>query len=82
MNLDLMMDVDEVLRKYTGAYAFFNDNELNLALMANVSDTEKELILNDLDMLLPLGIIFNHKYNNENGKLNITFKEIGVDING
>lgn len=82
MNLELMMDVDEVLRKYTGAYAFFNDKELNLALMANVSDTEKELILNDLDMLLPLGIIFNHEYNNENGKLNITFKEIRVDING
>lgn len=82
MNLELMYEIDEILRKYTEGYAFFNDEELNLALMANVSDTEKELILNDLDRVLPLGIVFSHEYNNKNGKLNMTFKEIGVDING
>ena len=82
MNLELMYEIDEVLRRYTGGYAFFNDKELNLALMANVSDTEKELILNDLDKVLPLGIIFSHEYNNQNGELNIIFKEKEVVLNG
>ena len=34
----------------------------------------KELFLNELDLILPLGLIFSHEY--ENDKLKVIFKEV------
>ena len=39
-----------------------------------VNEENKELFLNELDLILPLGLIFSHEY--ENGKLKVIFKEV------
>ena len=69
-----MCEIDNIIKNYTEAYMIGNGKDLSVQLIANVSDEDKEKILNDLDLILPYGLIFNHKY--ENGKLEINFKEV------
>lgn len=66
--------IHDVLNKHTGAFVIGNDvDTLSLCAIAYISDTEKEVILMDLDKILPMGLVFSHEY--ENGKLKILFKE-------
>ena len=77
MNMFVFSMIDDIFRKYTGAFGVTNAfRTLNPIIIAHVNDTEKECILNDLDIKLPYGINFSHSY--KNGRLKVIF---GVDIN-
>ena len=74
--LYMLNEIDSVLKKYTEGFAIGNDTEtLNPMIIAHVNETEKELILNDLDKKLPFNLNFSHQYK-ENGELKIIFKEL------
>lgn len=83
MMLDIFLEIDEILRRYTQAYAIANNAiTLNVEAMAHVSEDDKEWILSELDTKLPLGVIFTHTYDGESGKLVVTFKDVEPKING
>lgn len=70
-----MLQIEEKLNKYSSVYEIGNDVEtLNIFISAHLSEENKELFLNELDLILPLGLIFTHEY--ENGRLKIIFKEV------
>lgn len=75
MQYQTMLQIEEKLNKYSSEYEIGNDVEtLNVFISAHLSEENKELFLNELDLILPLGLIFTHEY--ENGKLKVIFKEV------
>lgn len=75
MNYKTMLQIKEKLDKYSSGYAIGNNvDTLNVFISAHLSEENKELFLNELDLILPLGLIFTHEY--KNGKLKVIFKEV------
>lgn len=75
MQYQTMSQIKEKLDKYSSGYAIGNDvDTLNVFISAHLNEENKELFLNELDLILPLGLIFTHEY--ENGKLKVIFKEV------
>lgn len=74
MQYQTMLQIEEKLNKYSSVYEIKNVEALNVFISAHLSEENKELFLNELDLILPLGLIFTHEY--ENGKLKVIFKEV------
>lgn len=74
MQYQTMLQIEEKLNKYSSEYEIENIEALNVSISAHLSEENKELFLNELDLILPLGLIFTHEY--ENGKLKVIFKEV------
>lgn len=75
MMLFMLDEIDKTLRKYTDGFCVGNDAKtLNPMIVTHVNETEKELILNDLDKKIPFNLNFSHQY--KNGELKIIFKEL------
>ena len=74
MLLMILDNIEQCVRKYTEAYRFGNNFDLDIVLIANLNEESKECLLNDIDMNLPYGINFSHEY--KNGKLEVTFTSI------
>ena len=74
MQYQTMLQIEEKLNKYSSEYEIENVEALNVSISAHLCEENKELFLNELDLILPLGLIFTHEY--ENGKLKIIFKEV------
>ena len=75
MQYQTMSQIKEKLDKYSSGYAIGNDvDTLNVFISAHLNEENKELFLNELDLILPLGLIFTHEY--KNGKLKVIFKEV------
>lgn len=75
MQYQIMLQIKEKLDKYSSGYAIGNDvDTLNVFISAHLNEENKELFLNELDLILPLSLIFTHEY--ENGKLKVIFKEV------
>lgn len=73
MQYQTMLQIKEKLDKYSSGYAIGNDvDTLNVFISAHLNEENKELFLNELDLILPLGLIFTHDY--ENGRLKIIFR--------
>lgn len=75
MQYQTMLQIEEKLNKYSSEYEIGNDIEtLNVFISTHLNEENKELFLNELDLILPLGLIFTHEY--ENGRLKVIFKEV------
>ena len=74
MFLIILDTIEQHVKKYTEAYRFGNNPNLDVELIANINEEDKECLLNDIDLNLPYGLNFSHTY--ENGKLKVTFKEL------
>lgn len=74
MQYQTMLQIEEKLNKYSSEYEIKNVEALNVFISAHLCEENKELFLNELDLILPLGLIFTHEY--ENGRLKIIFKEV------
>ena len=74
MFLMILDTIESHVEKYTEAYRFGNNPNLDVELIANINEEDKECLLNDIDLNLPYGLNFSHVY--ENGKLKVTFKEL------
>ena len=74
MQHQTMLQIEEKLNKYSSEYEIKNVEALNIFISAHLNEENKELFLNELDLILPLGLIFTHEY--ENGRLKVIFKEI------
>ena len=78
MDLNILFVVDSIIKKYTKGFMLGNRlPDLALTLNANINEEDKEFILNELDIGLPLGTNFEHTY--ENGKLEVVFKEVDYE---
>ena len=77
MNFITMCEINKTIEKYTKKYIIGNNiDTLNVFIQANMSEESKELFLNDLDTILPLGLFFKHTY--EHNKLVVEFEEIEI----
>lgn len=77
MNFKTMNDIKQNIEKYTKEYIIGNNPKtLCVFVQANINEESKELLLNDLDTILPLGLFFKHTY--ENNKLIVEFEEIEI----
>lgn len=74
MQYQTMLQIEGKLNKYSSEYEIKNVEALNVSISAHLNEENKELFLNELDLILPLGLIFTHEY--ENGKLKVIFKEV------
>lgn len=74
MQYQTMLQIEEKLNKYSSEYEIENIEALNVSISAHLSEENKELFLNELDLTLPLGLVFTHEY--ENGRLKVIFKEV------
>ena len=74
MQYQTMLQIEEKLNKYSSEYEIENVEALNVSISAHLNEENKELFLNEFDLILPLGLIFTHEY--ENGRLKIIFKEV------
>lgn len=74
MQYQTMLQIEGKLNKYSSEYEIENVEALNVSISAHLNEENKELFLNELDLILPLGLIFTHEY--ENGRLKIIFKEV------
>lgn len=75
MDFNIFCKLDECVANYTSCYVFGNNiKELCLQLIADVTDEDKERMLNDFDLIIPSHIIFPHTY--ENGRMTVLFKEV------
>lgn len=74
MQYQTMLQIEGKLNKYSSEYEIENVEALNVSISAHLNEENKELFLNELDLILPLGLIFTHEY--ENGKLKVIFKEV------
>lgn len=74
MQYQTMLQIEEKLNKYSSEYEIENIEALNVSISTHLNEENKELFLNELDLILPLGLIFTHEY--ENGKLKVIFKEV------
>lgn len=77
MNFITMYEINKTIEKYTNKYIIGNNTDtLNVFIQANMNEERKELFLNDLDTILPLGLFFKHTY--ENNKLFVEFEEVEI----
>lgn len=77
MNFITMCEINKTIEKYTQKYIIGNNiDTLNVFIQANMNEEAKELFLNDLDTILPLGLFFKHTY--ENNKLFVEFEEVEI----
>lgn len=77
MNFITMCEINKTIEKYTKKYIIGNNiDTLNVFIQANMNEEAKELFLNDLDTILPLGLFFKHTY--ENNKLIVEFEEVEI----
>ena len=77
MNFTTMCEINKTIEKYTKKYIIGNNiDTLNVFIQANMNEEAKELFLNDLDTILPLGLFFKHTY--ENNKLIVEFEEMEI----
>lgn len=77
MNFITMCEINKTIEKYTKKYIIGNNiDTLNVFIQANMNEEAKELFLNDLDTILPLGLFFKHTY--ENNKLVVEFEEVEI----
>lgn len=75
MMLFIIESIENMIRKYTQAYALQNRaGDLAVGFICHINEDDKESLLNDLDVSLPYGLTFSHTY--ENGKLDLTIKEV------
>ena len=74
MQYQTMLQIEGKLNKYSSEYEIENVEALNVSISAHLNEENKELFLNELDLILPLGLIFSHEY--ENDKLKVIFKEV------
>ena len=74
MQYQTMLQIEGKLNKYSSEYEIENVEALNVFISAHLNEENKELFLNELDLILPLGLIFSHEY--ENDKLKVIFKEV------
>ena len=74
MQYQTMLQIEEKLNKYSSEYEIENIEALNVSISAHLNEENKELFLNELDLILPLGLIFTHEY--KNGRLKVIFKEV------
>lgn len=74
MNLNTFNDIKTLINKYTNDFNIKNNKDLNVEIIATIDEEYKEMLLSELDQILPLGLIFNHEY--INGQVLITFKEV------
>lgn len=74
MQYQTMLQIEEKLNKYSSEYEIENIEALNVSISAHLNEENKELFLNELDLILPLGLIFTHEY--ENDRLKVIFKEV------
>ena len=74
MQYQTMLQIEEKLNKYSSEYEIENIEALNVSISAHLNEENKELFLNELDLILPLDLIFSHEY--ENGRLKVIFKEV------
>lgn len=74
MQYQTMLQIEGKLNKYSSEYEIENVEALNVSISAHLNEENKELFLNELDLILPLGLIFTHEY--ENGRLKVIFKEV------
>ncbi len=74
MQYQTMLQIEGKLNKYSSEYEIENVEALNASISAHLNEENKELFLNELDLILPLGLIFTHEY--ENGRLKVIFKEV------
>lgn len=74
MQYQTMLQIEEKLNKYSSEYEIKNVEALNVFISTHLNEENKELFLNELDLILPLGLIFSHEY--ENGRLKVIFKEV------
>lgn len=75
MLLSIIMDIENKVKKYTEAYRFGNDHDLNVCLWCSIDEEDKEHLLDLIDRSLPYGTNFEHTYN-ERGILTVTFKTL------
>lgn len=75
MLLITLNSIEDCVKKYAKGYALVNRApDLAIGLNCSVNEEDKEMLLNDLDTILPYGLYFTHEY--ENGHLKLTFKEM------
>ena len=75
MFLMILEKIEAEIKKYTEAYVFVNAlPDFRVCFRASINEEDKELLLNDLDLVLPYGLTFSHEY--ENGHLIVKFKEV------
>lgn len=74
MQYQTMLQIEEKLNKYSSEYEIENIEALNVSISVHLNEENKELFLNELDLILQLGLIFSHEY--ENGRLKVIFKEV------
>lgn len=74
MLLMQVLEIEKFVKKYTEAYIFGNDKDLNVFLNCKLNEEDVEFLLLDIDESLPHGINFSHIY--DNGDLKVTFKEM------
>lgn len=74
MDFFTFCELDKIVKNHTESYVFVNNSNLDIELIAYVSEESKEIMLSKIDSKLPLGMIFSHTY--EDGKLVVDFKKI------
>lgn len=74
MNLKTMNEIIKIVEQYGTVDEIGNNEDLNVFIETNVNDEDKEMILSEMDMVLPENMFFSHTY--EDDKLNIEFKNI------
>lgn len=75
VTLKLINKIKSKVRKYSDVCVLQNRlPDFLLCLKTNVNEEDKELLLNDIDTILPYGITFSHSY--EENHLEILFKVV------
>lgn len=78
MMLIIMKAIENIVDEYADDYRFINDHEFNVVCQIDTDEERMEIILAEIDEVLPAGIIFSHVYMAD--EYEITFKKIGDDI--
>lgn len=75
MLLTTLNTIEKNIKKYAKDYALINRApDLAVQINCSINEENKEILLNELDTVLPYGIYFSHEY--KNGHLKIVFKEV------
>ena len=67
MNLDVVMQIEEILKMYTEAYIFSNDENLNVLLRGHMNKEDYDKFTNTISNLV------NFKDHFEDGRFKIIF---------
>ena len=67
MNLDVVIQIEEILKMYTEAYIFSNDENLNVFLRGHMNEEDYNKFTNIISNLV------NFKGHFENGRFKIIF---------